>query len=179
MNRTIKALNKKLLSSAEKAAEIETKLQAAWDKVFEKNAEINKAIVGVQASQEYTWDNYGEISQYIRFYANDFKECREYLKTYLRESHYMEIDFQADTLSYWQGFSIVINDDGDVYDQDGDKFFLKKSDYRNEDGDLDIERRNELIEAYMEKTGCFPGVFSIDRYGNVFCVNTQNKKKSA
>lgn len=179
MNKTIKALNKKLAATQGDASAIEAKLQTAYNEVFDKNEEIQKAIREVQTSQEYAWDNYGEICQYIRFYANDFKDCQEYLKNYLRENHYIEIDFQADILTYSQGFNIVINEDGDVYDQDSDKFFIKKNDYRNDDGELDTDKRNELIEAYMEERGYFPGVFSSDRYGNVFAVNTQAKKKTA
>ena len=179
MNRTIKALNKKLAAIAGDASAIETKLQTAYNKVFDKDKDLQKSIVDVQDSREYTWNEFSEICSWLRFFAKDYEECQEYLKTYLREGYYIEIDFQADALMYSQGHTIVINEDGDVLDQDGDKWFIKKDDYRDENGELDIEKRNELIEAYMENTGCFPGVFSSDRYGNVFYVNTQNKKKSA
>jgi hypothetical protein len=37
-------------------------------------------------------------------------------------------------------------------------------------------KRNRLIKAHMEKTGCFPGVFRADDHGNVFPVNTQEKE---
>ena len=52
---------------------------------------------------------------------------------------------------------------------DGDEY--------TEDGEVDEVKRNELIEAYMEKTGCFPGVLSDDDHGNLFLVNTTGEKK--
>lgn len=178
MNKTIERLNAQLAKVSSNAADIEIQLQTAWDKVFNKNKALKKAIQEVESSNEYAWNKYGEIVSWIRFDHADFDKCREYLKTWLRENHYVEVDFANDALMYAVGTSIVINDDGDVYDQDGDKFFIKKNDYRDENGELDIEKRNELIEAYMEKTGCYPGVFSSDRHGNVFSISTVAKKKA-
>ena len=42
----------------------------------------------------------------------------------------------------------------------------------------DTAKRNRLIEEYMEKTGCYPGVFSSDRHGNVFAVNTKENQNA-
>lgn len=173
MNNKIKALNKKLSSFAGKASDIEIKLQHEYDKVFAKHKELNKAITGVERSTDYAWDNHGEIVSWIRFDVSDFEGCESYLKEYLRDSHDISLDFDNGILSYSLGTNIVINDDGDVYDQDGDKFFINKDDYRDDDGNLDESKRNKLIEEYMEKTGCYPGVFSSDRHGNIFSVNTK------
>ena len=179
MNRKIKALNKKLLSVVSDAADIENQLQAEYNKVFDKNTEIKKAIAEVQNSQEYCWNDFEEICQWSRFYAKDFKDCQEYLKTYLREYHCIDIDFKNDALLYSTGFNIIINDDGDILEQDSGKWIIKKDDYRDDDGHLDENKRNELIEKHMEKTGCFPSVFRCDRYGNVFLEDTRNDKKTA
>lgn len=64
------------------------------------------------------------------------------------------------------GPCIIINTDGDVIDQDSGRCFLKKSEYESE------EERNEKIEQHMEKTGHFPNVFEIDRFGGVELIST-------
>lgn len=173
MNEKIKALNEKLATLHGSEEEIETQLQAEWNKVFDDSTQLKEALAKLEQSNDYHWDRFGEIASYIRFYPKDFENCKRYLIAYMREYHYVEIDFDCDILTRSVGPAIVINDDdGGVYDQDGDKFFIKKSDYRDEDGKLDLVKRNELIEEYMEKTGCFPGVYSSDHYGNISSVKT-------
>jgi hypothetical protein len=172
-NQTIKALNEKLNVANENTQAIETELQAAWNEVFKGLTVIRDAVTKLESSQDFIWDKYGEISSYLRFYElSDFVECRSYFETYMYDSHFVNVDWENDCLTYNQGFNIVINEDGDVYDQDGDKFFLNKNDYKNDSGELDVTKRNALIEEYMQKTGCFPTVFSSDRHGNIFVVNT-------
>jgi hypothetical protein len=39
----------------------------------------------------------------------------------------------------------------------------------------EYQLRNGLVERHMEKTGCYPGVFRVTQYGDVFPVNTQKK----
>jgi hypothetical protein len=175
MNKEIKALNNKLANISDNEFAIKQELQLAWNKVFDDMSVLRDAITKVEASNEYTWESRGEdICSWIRFDTKSFDDCAEYLKEYLRNEHYVEIDFENDALLYSMGPSIIINEDGDVLDQDGDKWFINKDDYRDEDsGDLNEGKRNELIEAYMEKTGCYPGVFRTDRHGNVFAVSTK------
>jgi len=177
MNKTIKALNKKLDSAKADIGEIEAKLQLAWDKIFVKNKAIKEAVIKVESSQEYGYNGiYEEIYSWVRFDAADFKDSKVFFKNYMREYHFIEVDFDNDALMLNLGPNIIVCDDGSVYDQDARKTILTKDDYRDDDGQLDYDRRNALIEKYMEETGCFPGVFSMDRYGNVFPVKTQKEK---
>ena len=98
----------------------------------------------------------------------------------MRENHCIEVDFQNDVLMYSQGPCIVVNNEGDVLDTDSGKWFIKKNDYLDEEtGKFDISKRNELIEAYMEKTGYFPGVFESDYYGNLRIDRTLAPSKVA
>lgn len=173
MNNKINELNKQLSLIHGNELEIKSLLQKEWNETFARDKNLQDAMVEVQSSTEYCWNGYGEIVSWLRFDLDRFKECSEYLKEYLRDQH-VELDAN-DCITYSQGPCIVINDGGDVYDQDGDKFFVKQSDYKDEDGIINLNKRNELIENYMEKNGYFPSIFRSDRYDNVFCVNTQNK----
>ena len=172
---TIKALNEKLNQVNGDAAEIEMQLQAAWNEVFEKSQVIQDAISKLESSHDFTFDRWGEIAAYIRFNdLSDFRECRDYFETYMRDSHFVSIDWDNDCLLYSQGSeNITIQDDtrhdnGVWFDH---KLIIEESEYKD-DGEVDETKRNALIEAYMERTGYFPGVFRVDSYGNVFLVNT-------
>ena len=173
MNKQITDLNSRLSDANGYIDSIEAELQKEWNKVFEQLPQLTDTVSMVENSRDYCWDMHGEIVSWLRFYPKEFLDCKEYFKVYMRENHCIEVDFQNDALMYSQGPCIVINNDGDVLDQDGDKWFIKKNDYLDEEtGKFDISKRNELIEAYMEKTGCFPGVFESDYYGNLRTVKT-------
>lgn len=88
----------------------------------------------------------------------------------LDEHDCLRLDVKNECLTKSIGPSILINDDGDVLDQDSGKWIISKDDYENE---------NELynmIENHMDKTGYFPSVVRCDRYGNAFFVNTRGEK---
>jgi hypothetical protein len=175
MNKTIEKLNKKLQSISADVSEVESQLQKEWNKVFKEMPELNNAIEALQVSKDFIWNKYDEIAQWIRFDLSDFQDIKKYFTEYMQENHLVTVEWDSDALSYSQGPSIVINEDGDVLDQEGNKWFISKNDYRDDDGELNEAKRNELIEQYMEKSGYFPGVFRSDRYGNIFNVNTKGE----
>ena len=174
--KTIKALNKKLKQVNGDACEIEMQLQAAWNEVFEKSQVIQDAVSKLESSHDFTFDQFGEIASYIRFNdLSDFRECRDYFETYMQESHFVGIDWDNDCLLYSQGPENITIQDDTWHDNGvwfGHKLIIKESEYKA-DGEVDETKRNALIEAYMERTGYFPGVFRVDSYGNVFLVNTK------
>jgi len=172
MNKTINELNRELENVNANVADIETRLQAAWNTVFKDSTKLRDNVALLEQSSEYSFDKYGEIVSWRRFYdLKDYKECASYLEAYLSDQG-VGIDWENDCLTYNLGPCILINNDGDVLDQDSQKWIISKNDYRDDDGNLDEGKRNELIEAWMDKHGYYPGVFSADRHGNVFAVNT-------
>lgn len=174
MNKKINELNKNLNDKNADILDIESQLQIEWNNVFKDLSVILVGVTKVESSTEYLWDKYGEIVSWARFSdLSDFQDCKQYFTEYMREYHCVDIDWENECLTYSVGPSIVINDNGDVYDQDGNKFFISKSDYSDEHGYLDESKRNELIEAYMLKTDCYPGVFKSDRHGNVTLIDTK------
>lgn len=173
MFKTIERLTKKLKKATVNVAEVEEKLQLAWNKMFKKLPQLLEAAELTENSKEFAWDSCAEIVSWTRFDLTDFQHCKEYLTNYMREYHFIDIDWENDALYYNIGPAIVINGSGDVYDQDSGKFFIDSNDYKDDNGELNESKRNKLIEAYMEKTGCFPAVFSADSHGNVFIVNTK------
>jgi hypothetical protein len=176
-NKTIRALNKELNAKEADMHEIESKLQKAWDDVFSKSKVIKDMVAKLESSNDFTWDRYNEIYSYVSVDLSDFKECKQYFENYMQEFHYINVDWDNDFLLYSQGESITIQDDtrNDNGVWFGQKCIIEEKEYKN-DGELNETKRNELIEAYMEKMGEFPGVFRTDTHGNIFLVNTTIQK---
>jgi hypothetical protein len=170
----IKAENQKTLN------ELKEKAQSVFAKKMNspKNQKIIKDMVSrVENSKELTnvpndqWLYLWSREDFSKLANDDFQ--KDLLQEYMRENFCVEIDFKNDVLMSCIGPCIIINDDGDILDEEANKWIIKKSDYRNEENELDIKLRNELIEKYMEKSGYFPSVVSVDRHGNAFFVNTK------
>jgi hypothetical protein len=175
MNTKIKELNAMLSNVQANECDIETELQLAWNEVFDDMTVLKDAVTQLENSKDYSRDSYGEIVSWIRFDFKDFDDCKEYLKEYMRENHYVDCDFENDSMTYSQGDSLIIQDDTrrDNGVWANHKCVIDENEYKTEENEVDESKRNQLIEAYMEKNGYFPGVFRCDQYGNVFLVNTK------
>ena len=144
--------------------------------------DLKIALVNLENSENFQWNSFGEPDGIVRW--TRFPELRnvadneiEYLKRYLRDEHHVFINLDHGCLQTSEGPSLIINSDGDVYDQDSSKVIIKKSDYVDEFGNKDETKRNELIEQWMECAGYFPGVFLEGMSGDLFLVDTQPKTK--
>jgi hypothetical protein len=181
MNQRIEELEGMIAACAAEESGIKAMLQVEYNKVFDDSKALTKAISDAQSSSEYQTDRYGEIQSWFRFSGlSDYAHCREYFETWLYETHCMDVDWDSDCFLMNQGESLIIQDDSRHKHDNGvwlnSKQVVSESDYTDEDGNVDTEKRNRLIEEYMEQTGYFPGVFRCDQYGNVFHVNTQAKE---
>jgi hypothetical protein len=161
---------------------LENKLKPKYFKLFSKQlkSEIAKAFANLDKSNDYCYNQHGEIQHWIHAHellAMVPKQAREYFAEYINDYHCAYIDWDNDTLYYLGHGEIVINHEGDIYDGDSQKWIIKRDDYRDDNGDYDLDKRNELIEAYMEKSGYYPGVFESDYNGNLTAVSTQPKAK--
>lgn len=151
MNSKIKELNRKLADIQGDASAIETELQQEWNNVFKDNTRLRDNVALLEQSSEYSFDKYGEIVSWRRFAdLSDYRECATYLENYLNDRG-VGIDWENDCLTYNLTPCIVINDDGDVYDQDSGKLILDVTEYKDDDGNLDEGKRNTLIETWMER----------------------------
>ncbi len=178
MNSKIKSLNIQLNLVAQNAAGIEMELQKAWNGVFDDMAILRDAVIKLQSSDEYSLGEYNEIVSWIRFDTSSFKDCQMYFVEYMRDTHCVEVDFKNDTLQISHGDDCIVIQDDTGHDNcvwSGQKVVIQESEYLDEKGKVDEAKRNALIEAYMERTGYFPGVFRLDSYGNVSSINTLAK----
>lgn len=131
-----------------------------------KDLYLKGLIVAVENSKHLTSIEHDEW--YCQYVLADFSKLidtknelqKELLETYLQENHCINADFKNGCLTYSIGPAILINDDGDVLDQDSRKWILSKKDYN------DDSERDEAIELYMDKHGYFPAVIEVDRHGN-------------
>jgi hypothetical protein len=115
------------------------------------------------------------IDETNHFQREIFQACLDSMDTFTIA------DFENDSLTTSEGPCIMINDSGDR--EDGNiwlegKLIIDRDEYRDENGDLDESRRNELIEAYMTASGYFPSVVSVGQCGINGYVNTQPIKKA-
>jgi hypothetical protein len=169
---------------------IATELSREWSdwKALHAILESLESFEGV----EYKSDVDG-IYAWIRFYGlSDIgKREREYFEDYLSDIGYRP-DFENDCISNYLGDDHYQIQDDSRHDNgvwQGHKIVIKESEYRasllNESKypdepelseDDDESRRNALIEAHMERSGCYPGVYRVTQYGDVFPVNTSNPK---
>lgn len=183
MNNKIRELQTKL-EAAESNAKLTAntlrqQLQSEYDKVFDDSKELTKVISNAESASEYQLGEYGEVESWYRWHGlSDFLDCREYFETWLSSNYCMRVDWQNELLIVSHGDdNIMIQDDtrqdNGVW-QSG-KLIIKEESYRDEDGEIDEDKRNALIEAHMERTGHFPGVFRVTQYGDVFFINTKKQ----
>jgi hypothetical protein len=134
-------------------------------------------VLAVETSKELTQVEHDEyFHQWLRVDFSTLIDTsdafqRELLEEYLQDTHCISCDFKNDCVTYSIGPVIVINEEGDVLDQDTDKWIISSDAYST---------KYELfaqIEAYMQKTGVFSSVVKTDRYGNGFYVDTSGGAK--
>jgi hypothetical protein len=155
-------------------------IQTALNALFDDDSELQKAIADVQLTNKYCTNEHGEICQWLGFRTAKYIGDLPYLAAYLQEHHFIDLDADNDSILYPLGPQIIVNDEGDVYDEDSGKWIITEKDYAismddDPTGEMEKAKRNQLIELWMEKNGYFPGVYFVDRYGNVSPINTQAK----
>lgn len=165
--------------------EVNEAIAKALAPIYADRGDIKRDLEALESSSEYGSDQYGEIYIWVRMESDIDERERPFFSDWLQENHCVHVDWDNGAMYSYCGECIVINDDGDVFD--ASKCIVEASEYKarllNQDlyesealnEDDDDARRNALIEAYMERTGCFPNVLSHDRHGNIFPVDTRKK----
>ena len=143
---------------------------------------IRKMIQQVENSKDLTSVKYDEFfHQYttvdfsLLINETDEFECNLLRLYFDSNDYFIYPDFKNNSLTISIGLCILINDDGDILDQDSGKLIFDSNDYLDENGDIDKKKRNQLIEKYMEENDYFPSVVECDYYGNAFYVNTKSE----
>ena len=161
-----KAEQRKLIDS------LEYQLRDEYRRVFGFDRELQEAIGKLNCYErvEYGCEENGYYA-WIRCYVSEFDTKTDLslvdaLNDYLSD-HGMEFDAENDALKMNIGGRLVVVDSGDVLDSETGRTIIARSAYADE------AERNALIEAWMEKNGYFPGVFSQDIHGNVFAIDTR------
>lgn len=150
-----------------------------WRKIFENDKKLQRDAENAQNASEYGEDENGIYSWFrVKTDLKEYSDCSEFFETWLSENYNLTVDWENDCFVLWQGDDNIIiqvdtGRDNGVWQ--GSKLLFDEDLYRTEDGTVDIEKRNALIEEHMEKTGYFPGVFRVDQYGNVSYIQTLKK----
>lgn len=153
---------------------IEKELRKEYHALFADLSWIKGIEKRLYASKQWCTDEFdGFPQQWERFTElRDVPEnAREYFQEYLDENiGCCSVDWNHETIAMNYGPAIMVSlDDGSAYDQDARKEISNVKDFET------IDEFKASIENYMEATGCYPGVFKADRYGNLWPYNTQKK----
>jgi hypothetical protein len=143
------------------------------DAKLKGNEKLKELIQKLESSRDLT--NECEFpARFIRFNPGEFIDVknefeREVFETYLSDSYFARVDFHNDCLVMEDGPCIIINEDGDVLDQDSGKWIISKTEYATK------RELFSLINAWTEKSGYFPSIVRADRYGNLFYVDANSE----
>lgn len=155
-------------------------LSKVADATFDADSELQSALKGIEASEQYGLDELGIYAWYRyvppKEYLSD--DVKPHFDAYI-EAYGYRFDSDNDALINSFGSYIGVDYQGNVYLDEGDggpiEMIATIADYTTEDGEVDEDHRNTLIEEWMESKGYYPGVFSIDYYhGNVFPIKTKS-----
>ena len=155
-------------SMANKEVEaLSAQIEAGLNKGWADWQELKDALSACIRSTNLILADYDSVQT---FYRTDIlgkipKREQSYFDDYMSNECF-QVDWENECLLYSLGPCILINAEGDIYDQDSREWIIRKDEY---DGKRE---RNILIEAYMESTGCFPAVVQADSYDNLSFVKT-------
>lgn len=166
-------LKSDLMVAQQKLNEVELALKDYYIKtILEPCQYLKDCLLLLELSNNYSYNSFGEIDRWIRFSAKKVIDLDDSIQIdALNEFlEYVNFDLSHGVLTDSIGPSIIINQNGSVYDEDTRKFILNHDDYETS------EDRNRLIEVHMEQEGHFPCVFLSDYYGNLTIINTNEVK---
>ena len=145
---------------------------------FKKDPDLKKALSKLEGTQQLTSMEYDEYYyQWTRFDADtilpsieEFGEtihnlALESFREYIDNFGCYSYDEKSECIVSCIGPAIIINEDGEILDQDSNKWIAKKNQFESE------KERNDFIESYMQKTGVFPWIVRVDHYGNAYAVS--------
>ena len=144
-----------------------------WRKIFENDSQLMKDLKNAENASLYEANEDGIYSWYRAISLENYNDCKEYLEQFVSD-YGLSVNWKDSCLMNYLGDdNIMIQDDtrrdnGVWQDR---KLIIEEAEYI-ENGEVDENKRNALIEAHMEKTGHFPGVFRITQYGDVTLVKT-------
>jgi hypothetical protein len=176
----MKTIQKEYKDLKIKLADIETQLVNELKESEEVQERLGQLKKGLNAEKMFFGVNqFGDAGQCIKCVAfpkqeneDDLRLLEEALKelaseelcAYMEDGNHNELYFHVADME-----AIIINEDGDIFS--GNRCIISKGEYEN------TNERNQLIENYMEKSGCFPGVFRSDRYGYLRAIDTQKSEE--
>lgn len=145
----------------ERVADVERMIQETWNEMFNADKKLQAALTELESTKQLTGIDHDEfLHQWVRYTPKEGYSV-EALQRYLEENC-INFDPKNDCLTTSIGPCLIIDSEGDVYDQDSAKTIIRASQYET------VEQRDALISAWMQKNGYFPSVVKADRYGNDF-----------
>ena len=175
MKPTLKTLKVKLAKNKASRSVIESAIQECYNAIFPKYYKVLTTLESrLYNSTQYCRidGDYYQCSPFDPLVVVPVEDTR-YLIVYLTDRLGISLNVEDKLALRFLGGIIAIDDRGDVYDTESHKQIVSHFNYAT------VGERNKQIEAYMEKSGCYPGVYQLDHYGDIVCcVNTLPLKAS-
>lgn len=166
-------------------AEAQKRLSALVAASLDDSKAFQKALTDAESATEYEADSNGVYRWFrVALLADVPVELRDAVEDYVSHNRGYSIDWNSECLHLCCGEDAIVVQTGTPYRRDDGVWQMSRriipaSDYTNDDGEIDEEKRAFLIESHMEKTGVFPDIVTIDQHHNVFPVtDTQAKAKA-
>lgn len=189
MNKKLKTLVKKYQDATEYSVELHKLILAELSLVLEPHAEsIAKEIDNApDAKTDYQWGEHGEIERVVSIqlpneddFANKYGmdatgDIRQVLNELVSDLTCAHIDFDNSVALQVEMDAIIVQTEGRKTDRGvytNNKRIINETEYLDDNDQIDTTKRNQLIEEYMDKTGYYPSVFTIDYYGTIQLIKT-------
>ena len=143
-------------------SKLKTSLVESMD--FGSNETLTLLISKLEDSKDLTSTEDEWFSVYLRVSFSGIIDINndlevDALREYLATDHGIELDTKNDCILHSIGPCIIVNHNGNVFDQDSGELIFDKNDYGSSD------ELTALLEAYMAKPGHYPSVVTLNCHG--------------
>jgi hypothetical protein len=165
---------------AARLAELTARVHELLTAQFDADIALQKALTDLECGNgvDYNYHD-GGLDMYVRYDLGSVHlRHRQFLDVYL-EDRLVITDYRSDCLKIFLGDENYMIQDDTRRDNgvwQGSKLLWDEKEYTDDDGAVNEEKRNDLIESHMEKSGCYPGVFRLTQHGDIFPVSTVKPK---
>lgn len=179
LNRLFKRRDEISESAATAVGGVDSQIQSILTVIWDDWKQLQTALAALESYDNvgYQGTEWG-IESWTRLSLDAVAEReRDYFDNYLADRG-TRADYENDCLLQSLGddhYQIQDDTRRDNGVWQGTRRVIDESDYLDASGDVDEDKRNALIEADMERSGCFPGVFRVTNQGDIYPVDTRKK----
>ena len=171
MKNRIDKLKEIITNHESQISDLKGKVQDEFDQIFVDSPIIREAIIALESSEKYYFDDFCWVGQWAHVDLKKFDDCKNELNVFLRENHCCTFDFKNGAIQSNGSPELILESNGDVYNQESEEVIIESGEYKNSIG------LKKLIDDHCEVNGYFPGLFVDDCMGGAELVNLDDRIK--